>query len=154
MSAEMKIDLALVTAKAPLRALADVILSCSEGGITIRRCAVFEKPGEPPWANLPRLPVDKDGKRIYVPLIEMQRDLKKRVLDAVLDAYRKKVIRATTSSPGGSAHECGATSVGPDDPTTAYGSGHQGPLTAGAGGKGPAGELGLSAGKGRRRRTT
>jgi hypothetical protein len=151
---ETRIDLALVTAKAPLRALADVILSWPEGEITIRRCAVFEKPGEPPWANLPRLPVDKDGKRIYVPLIEMQRKLKQRVLDAVLDEYSKKVTRATTSSPGGAAHECGATSVGPDDPTTAYGSGHQGPLTAGAGDKGPAGELGLSAGKGRRRRPT
>ena len=139
---ETRIDLALVTAKAPLRALADVILSWPEGEITIRRCAVFEKPGEPPWANLPRLPVDKDGKRIYVPLIEMQRNLKQRVLDAVLDAYRKKVICATTSSPGGAAQECGATSVGPDDPTTADGSGHQGPLTAGAGGKGSARRLG------------
>jgi hypothetical protein len=152
MSADLTVELGLVNAKAPLRALADVILSWPEGEITIRRFAVFEKPGEPPWAILPRLPVDKDGKRIYVPLIEMQRNLKQRVLDAVLDAYRKKVIRATTSSPGGAAQECGATSVGPDDPTTADGSGHQGPLTAGAGGKGPAGQLGLSAGKGRRRR--
>jgi hypothetical protein len=63
-------------------------------------------------------------------------------------------MRVRKRSPGGAANECGATSVGPDDPTTAYGSGHQGPLTAGAGGKGPAGPLGLSAGKGRRRRPT
>jgi len=147
---ETRIDLALVLAKPPLRALADVVLSWPEGEITIRRCAVFEKPGEPPWANLPRLPVDKDSKRVYVPLIEMQSNLRRRILDAVLDAYKKKV--ATTSSPGGSAQKCGATSVGPDDPTTADGSSHQGPLTAGAGDRGPAEQLGLSAGKGRRRR--
>jgi len=136
---QVRVNLALVDAKRPLRALADVVLSWPDGEITIRRCAVFEKPGEPPWANLPRLPLDKNGKRIYVPLIEMQHNLKQRVLDVVLDVYRKKVISATTSSPGGAAQECGATSVGPDDPTTAYGSGHQGPLTAGAGDKGPAG---------------
>jgi hypothetical protein len=152
MSADITVQLGLVNAKAPLRALADVILCWPEGEITIRRCAVFEKPGEPPWANLPRLPVDKDGKRVYMALIEMQRNLKQRVLDAVLEAYRMKV--ATTSSPGGSAQKCGATSVGPDDPTTADGSSHQGPLTAGAGDRGPAEQLKLSAGKGRRRRPT
>ena len=149
---ETRIDLALVSAKAPLRALADVVLSWPDGEITIRRCAVFEKPGDPPWAKLPSLPVDKDGKRVYLPLIDMQSNLKRRVLDAVLEAYRTKVAR--TSSPGGSAQKCGATSVGPDDPTTAYGSSHQGALTAGAGDRGPAEKLRLSAGKGRRRRPT
>jgi len=149
---QINVDLANIFAKPPLKALADVKLTFPEGEITIRRCAVFEKPGEPPWAKLPSLPIDRDGKRVYVPLIEMQRNLKQGVLDAVLEAYRKKV--ATTSSPGGSAKKCGATSVGPDDPTTADGSSHQGPLTAGAGDRGPAEQVGLSAGKGRRRRPT
>jgi hypothetical protein len=85
------VDLALVNAKPPLRALADVVLLWPGGEITIRRCAVFEKPGAPPWANLPRLPIEKNGKRQFVPLLDLPRDLKQRVLDDVLDVYRKKI---------------------------------------------------------------
>jgi hypothetical protein len=56
---EISVSLALVQARAPLRALADVHLHWLEGEITVRRCAVFEKSGEPPWATLPRLPIEK-----------------------------------------------------------------------------------------------
>ena len=90
MGTEIKVDLALVNAKLPLRALADVVLRWSDAEITIRRCAVFEKPGAPPWANLPRLPIEKNGKRQYVPLLDLPRELKQRVLDALLDEYRRK----------------------------------------------------------------
>lgn len=38
MRTEIRVDLATVIAKAPLRALADVTLRCDEGAITIRRC--------------------------------------------------------------------------------------------------------------------
>jgi hypothetical protein len=86
-----RVDLALVDAKAPLRALADVVLQLADGELIIRRCPVFEKVGEPAWATLPRLPLDKNSKRTYWPLIDMQRDLKKRVLDAVLSEYGRKV---------------------------------------------------------------
>jgi hypothetical protein len=85
------VELALVNAKPPLRALADVILRWPGEEITIRRCAVFEKPGAPPWANLPRLPIEKNGTKQFVPLLDLPRDLKKRVLDAVLDEYRRKI---------------------------------------------------------------
>ena len=91
MGTEIKVDLALVNAKLPLRALADVVLRWSDGVITIRRCAIFEKSGAPPWANLPRLPIDKDGKRQFVPLLDLPRELKQRVLGAVLDEYRRKI---------------------------------------------------------------
>ena len=64
MPIEIRVDLAVVKAKPPLRALADVTLRWDEGELTIRRCAVFEKPGEPAWASLPRLPVEKNGKRV------------------------------------------------------------------------------------------
>ena len=87
---EIKVDLALVNAKAPLKALADVLLRWSDGELTIRRCAVFHKPGEPPWANLPRLPIDKNGRKQFVPLVDLPRDLKQRVLDAVLNEYLRK----------------------------------------------------------------
>src|SRR6266850_5241948 len=90
LSVEIKVDLALVNAKPPLRALADVILRWSDAELTIRRCAVFQKPGEPPWANLPRLPIEKNGKKQFVPLIDLSRDLKQRVMSAVLDEYRRK----------------------------------------------------------------
>ena len=91
MGTEIKVHLALIDAKLPLRALADVVLRWSDAEITIRRCAVFEKPGVPPWANLPRLPIEKNGKRQYVPLLDLPRELKQRVLDAVLDEYRRKI---------------------------------------------------------------
>ena len=91
MGTDIKVDLALVTAKLPLRALADVVLRWSDAEITIRRCAVFEKSGAPPWANLPRLPIEKNGKRQFVPLLDLPRELKQRVLDAVLEEYRRKI---------------------------------------------------------------
>lgn len=85
------VELALVDARPPLRALADVNLRWSDGELTIRRCPVFEKPGVPPWANLPRLPIEKNGKKQFVPLIDLPGDLKQRVLDAVLEEYRRKI---------------------------------------------------------------
>jgi hypothetical protein len=88
---EIKVELALVSAKPPLRALADVVLRWQGGEITIRRCAVFEKPDVPPWANLPCLPIEKNGKRQFVPLLDLPRELKQRVLEAVLEEYRKKI---------------------------------------------------------------
>jgi hypothetical protein len=90
LSVEIKVDLALVNAKAPLKALADVLLRWSEGELTIRRCPVFQKSGEPPWANLPRLPIDKNGQKQFVPLIDLSRELKQRVLDAMLIEYGRK----------------------------------------------------------------
>ena len=107
MSCELKVDLAIVTASSPLRALADVTLLWTDGKITIRRCAVFEKIGAPPWASLPKLPIEKRGKRTYVPLIDLPRDLHQRVLDAVLDEYRKKGNAPTTTSPGVSGPQSG-----------------------------------------------
>lgn len=91
METEIKVELALVSAKPPLRALADVILCWQGGEITIRRCAVFEKPGVPPWAYLPRLPIEKNGKRQFEPLLDLPRELKQRVLEAVLEQYRRKI---------------------------------------------------------------
>jgi hypothetical protein len=88
---EIKVDLALVTAKPALRALADVVLRWSDTEITIHRCAVFERTGTPPWASLPRLPIDKNGKRQFVLLLDLPRELKQRVLNAVLDEYRRKI---------------------------------------------------------------
>ena len=90
METEILVELALVSAKPPLRALADVTLRWSDGELTIRRCAVFEKPGQPPWASLPRLAIEKNGKREFVPLIDLPRELKRRVLDAVLSEYRSR----------------------------------------------------------------
>jgi hypothetical protein len=89
MPIEIQIDLAHVNAKPPLRALADVTLRFSDGEVTIRRCAVFERVGAPPWANLPQLPIDKKGRRILVPMIELPPDLRQRVLKALLAEYRK-----------------------------------------------------------------
>ena len=90
MPIEIRVDLAVVNAKPPLRALADVTLRWSDGELTIRRCAVFEKSGQPSWASLPRLPIEKNGKREFVPLIDLPHDLKKRALDAVLNEYRSR----------------------------------------------------------------
>ena len=47
METSVSVDLALVGGKPPLRALADVTLCWSEGELTLRRFAVFEKTGQP-----------------------------------------------------------------------------------------------------------
>jgi len=86
----IRVELSRVSAKPPLCALADVTLRWHGDELTIRRCAVFEKPGEPPWANLPGLCVEKNGKKQYAPLIDLSRELKQRVLDAVLIEYERK----------------------------------------------------------------
>ena len=90
MPIKIVISLAIIRAKPPLRALADVALQGSEAEITIRRCAVFEKEGQPPWASLPRLQIEKNGKKHFVPLIELSRDFNTRVLDAILAEYKVK----------------------------------------------------------------
>lgn len=87
---EIRIDLNLLNAKPPLRALADVTLCYSEGEIKLRRCSVFQKTGEPPWANLPGISIEKHGKRQFVPVIELSREQKKSVVDALLDEYRRR----------------------------------------------------------------
>jgi hypothetical protein len=88
------VELGLVNAKPPLRALADVILLWDGEELTIRRCAVFQKSGEPPWASLPSLPIEKNGKKTYLPLVELPRGLKQHVFDAVLAEYRKATNEA------------------------------------------------------------
>ncbi len=90
MPTEISVNLAQVSAKPPLRALADVTLRFAGGEVTIQRCAVFERTGESAWASLPRLPIEKNGKRSYASLIELPRDLKQRVLDAVLAEYLRQ----------------------------------------------------------------
>jgi hypothetical protein len=86
---EISVKLALVSAKFPLRALADVVIRWSDGEITLRRCTVFAKPGEPAWATLPQMPVEKHGKKHYIALVDLPRDLKQRVLEAVLGEYKR-----------------------------------------------------------------
>ncbi len=90
MSTAIEINLSSIQAKPPLRALADVRLHLPDGELTIRRCAVFERNDQPPWVSLPRITFEKHGKRQFVPLIDLSRELKKRVLEAVLDEYRRK----------------------------------------------------------------
>jgi hypothetical protein len=88
MSIEICVALSKVNARPPLRALADVTLRSEDGEITIRRCAVFEKYGQSPWAILPRIPIDKNGKTNYVTLIDLPRPLYRRVLEAMLEEYK------------------------------------------------------------------
>lgn len=90
MEVEVKVELSLVTAKPPLKALADVTLCLERNEVAIHRCAVFHKPGEPPWATLPRLPLERNGKRTFVPLIILPRPLHQRVLDAILTEYQRQ----------------------------------------------------------------
>jgi hypothetical protein len=87
---EFKINLALVTSQPPLKALADVTLQFSDGQVTIRRCAVFENDGRPPWSNLPRLLLQKNGRKHFAPLIELPSELRQRVLKAILAEYRNR----------------------------------------------------------------
>jgi hypothetical protein len=87
---KLRVYLALVNAKAPLCALADILLVCPDFQMTIRRCGVFQKRVGPPWASLPRLSVHQDGRQKFVDLIELPRALKDRVLEAVLAEYRRK----------------------------------------------------------------
>jgi hypothetical protein len=90
MSIEIKIHLARLKAKPPLVALADVILLYPEGAITIHRCAVFEKSDQPPWAALPRIPVEKHGRRTYVSFIEMAKELERLVLAKILAEFTRQ----------------------------------------------------------------
>ncbi len=99
MSVEIVVDLALVSAKTPLVALADVKLRWPDSEVTIRRCPVFRKSG-PPWTNLPKIPIEKNGKRHFAPLIELSRDLRNAVSNAVLNEYQRKQSSGHTSSPG------------------------------------------------------
>ncbi len=89
METQISVSLAILNARPPLKALADVTFLWPEGQLTVRRFAVFEKEGEPPWASVPRLCLEKDDRKTYVPLIDLPTGLKRRVLKAVLDEYRR-----------------------------------------------------------------
>jgi hypothetical protein len=84
---EIYVSLAMVRGEAPLCALADVTVRASELQVTIRRCPVFQRTGQPPWTNLPRLAIVTDQKRHFVSLIDLPSELKKRVFSAVLVEY-------------------------------------------------------------------
>jgi len=86
---KIRVELALVNAKPPLRALADVILCDEAGELRIRRCAVFKRPGEPPWVALPSLPIQKNGTKSYLSLVELPDELKQHVFGAVMEEYQK-----------------------------------------------------------------
>jgi hypothetical protein len=85
----LKINLTLVNASSPLKALADVTLSWEGQVLRIRRCCVFERSGSPPWANFPTIGVKEDGKKKFLLLIDLSPELKKRVLMGLLAEYRK-----------------------------------------------------------------
>jgi hypothetical protein len=87
---EITVNLSIVNARPPLRALADVTVRSSNLEFVIHRCAVFQKSIGPPWANFPRLPVERDGKKEFVSLIDLPRELTAHVLDRLLAEYRRK----------------------------------------------------------------
>jgi len=87
--ANVTVNLVRVKAKPPLRALADVLLSFDKDHVVFRRCAVFERPGQQAWVTFPRLTLEKDGKKLGVELIRLSCELKRQVVSAVLDEYRK-----------------------------------------------------------------
>ena len=88
---EIEVKLGLVSAKAPLKALVDIVLRFEDEEITIRRCAVFQRGTDPAWASLPRLQIEKHGRKQFVELIELPRELKQRVTKAMLAAYEKEM---------------------------------------------------------------
>ena len=90
METQIRVQLARINASPPLRALSDVTLLWQGGEVTIRRCAVFEKRGEPPWVSFPRLPIQRDGQNAFATIIDLPAELRKRVFAAVLDEYRRK----------------------------------------------------------------
>lgn len=140
-SVEIMVDLALVQAKPPLKAVADITLRFSGELIKIKRCAVFQKPGEPPWATLPRLSVERQGKSVFVPIVELSRSLKERVLAALINEYHRQTgVKDSLSSPGVSDPAARATSEGPDDSRQRTARDARGP-SAGAGSKGPTEKL-------------
>jgi hypothetical protein len=116
MSIEIKIDLARINAKPPLRALADVTLTFSEGEVTLRRCAIFQKDGQPPWANLPSFPIEKNGKRAYAVFIDLPHELKKKVTSALLEEYARKVDLFPPQVPLASRATSAGSVGGPDNP--------------------------------------
>lgn len=90
MLVEIKIDLKLVRARTPLKALADVTLRFGDCDVTVRRCPIFEKSGALPWASLPRLAVPRNGEAHLAPIIELGSGLTRRVLDAILERYANR----------------------------------------------------------------
>ena len=89
MPIEIDVKLGLVSAKPPLKALADVTLCFGDAEIMIRRCAVFQRENGPAWASLPRLPIEKHGKKQFLELIDIPRELRQPVSTAILAAYEK-----------------------------------------------------------------
>jgi hypothetical protein len=146
MSPKIKVDLALVSAKPPLVALADAMIETEDLKITIRRCAVFERAGQSAWSTLPRIPVEKNGSRIYVNLLDLPPGLKQQILDKILEEFAAK--RRATSSLGASGPRERAMS----GLTTRDNVRQEAPGGSGLPGLDVKAAVKLSAGQGRRRR--
>jgi DNA-binding cell septation regulator SpoVG len=72
-----------------LKAFADVTLSTSLGEITMRGFRVVQKDDQPAWVALPTSSYTKDGKIVNTQLLEISRNLKRQLCDAVLAEYHK-----------------------------------------------------------------
>lgn len=72
-----------------LKAFADVTLTTPLGEITLRGFRVVQKDEQPAWVALPTSSYTKDGKIVNSPLLEVTRNLKRQLTDAVLAEYHK-----------------------------------------------------------------
>jgi DNA-binding cell septation regulator SpoVG len=72
-----------------LKAFADVTLTTPHVEITLRGFRVVQKDEQPAWVALPSSSYTKDGKIVNSPLLEVSRNLKRQITDAVLAEYHK-----------------------------------------------------------------
>jgi DNA-binding cell septation regulator SpoVG len=72
-----------------LKAFADVTLPTEFGEVTLRGFRVIQKDEQPTWVALPSSSYTKDGKIVNSPLLEVSRNLKRQITDAVLAEYHK-----------------------------------------------------------------
>jgi DNA-binding cell septation regulator SpoVG len=83
------VELRTVENMGKLKAFADVIVTTELGDIVIKSFRVVQDEGKEPWVGFPQIPIQKNGKIVYLPLLEISRGLKHSLQEMILEEYKK-----------------------------------------------------------------
>lgn len=81
------VDLKLMDSPGAVKARATVRIELSGGSLLLHSFSVIEKDGGAPWVGFPQKQGKNPGK--YFPIVEADGEVRKKIADTILEAYRR-----------------------------------------------------------------
>jgi hypothetical protein len=88
---DIKIAFDLFDGSSSLKAFAHLTIPTSFGEITVKRFKVFEKDDEDYWVALPSESFTKNGKRIFIPHVDMPKHIQRELGKKIISEYKSKI---------------------------------------------------------------